>query len=62
MVSQSHGSHQKFFEEVNDGGDKIVDEYTYVQYLDPAVYKERMVKHWDTSTQRRTLRNLLTLV
>ncbi|XP_023326029.1 probable glucan 1,3-beta-glucosidase A isoform X1 [Eurytemora carolleeae] len=38
----------KFFEEVNDGGDKIVDEYTYAQYLDPAVYKERMVKHWDT--------------
>lgn len=38
----------KFFEEVNDGGDKIVDEYTYAQYLDPAVYKERMVGHWDT--------------
>ena len=25
-----------------------MDEYTYAQYLDPVVYKERMVKHWDT--------------
>jgi len=37
-----------FFEEVNNGGDSIVDEYTYAQYLDPVVYKERMVNHWNT--------------
>jgi len=48
----------KFFEEVNDGGDKIVDEYTYAQYLDPAVYKERMVKHWGTFYTREDFEKL----
>jgi len=38
----------KFFEDVNEGGDKIVDEYTYAQYLDREKYMSRMVNHWDT--------------
>jgi len=37
-----------FFEEVNDGGDMIVDEYTYAQYLDADTYQQRMVNHWNT--------------
>merc|ERR1711892_480557 len=38
------------FEEVNYGEnlDKIVDEYTYAELVDPAFYKERMKVHWDT--------------
>ena len=37
---------------------QIVDEYTYAQYLDPATYKERMVKHWDTFYQKEDFEKL----
>jgi len=39
-----------FFEEVNIGDllDKIVDEWTYAEYLDEDVYKERMIGHWSS--------------
>jgi len=40
----------KLFEEVNVGEnlDKIVDEYTYAEYVDPQFYQERLTRHWDT--------------
>ena len=52
----------KLFEEVNnfiynyhlsqvnvgDNLDKIVDEYTYAELVDPDFYKERLRMHWDT--------------
>jgi len=40
----------KLFEEVNIGDnlDKIVDEYTYAELVDPDFYKERLRTHWDT--------------
>ena len=52
----------KLFEEVNnfiynyhlsqvnvgDNLDKIVDEYTYAELVDPDFYKERLHTHWDT--------------
>ena len=52
----------KLFEEVNnfiynyhlsqvnvgDNLDKIVDEYTYAELVDPDFYKERLRTHWDT--------------
>ena len=39
-----------FFEAVNVGElqDKIVDEWTYAELLDPFVYKTRMQGHWST--------------
>jgi len=42
------------FEEVNYGEnlDKIVDEYTYAELVDPAFYKERMKVHWDSFVQK----------
>jgi len=42
------------FEEVNYGEnlDKIVDEYTYAQYVDPVFYKERLKLHWNSFVQR----------
>ena len=60
----SHGSHQsslkrckvinfflcKILSQVNVGDnlDKIVDEYTYAELVDPDFYKERLRTHWDT--------------
>jgi len=43
-----------FFEEVNVGDlkDKVVDEYTYAELLDPVVYKARMIGHWSTFVQK----------
>ena len=39
-----------FFEAVNVGDlrDKVVDEWTYAELLDPMVYKARMLGHWNT--------------
>merc|ERR1719187_663178 len=39
-----------FYEAVNVGElqDKIVDEWTYAEYLDPNEYQENMKNHWDT--------------
>jgi len=48
----------KMFEDVNNGGDSIVDEYTYAQYLDPEVYKERMVNHWSTFYSKQDFEKL----
>ena len=38
------------FEEVNYGDnlDKIVDEYTYADIVDPDFYRARLKLHWDT--------------
>ena len=33
---------------VGDNLDKIVDEYTYAELVDPDFYKERLRTHWDT--------------
>ena len=33
---------------VGDNLDKIVDEYTYAELVDPDFYKERLCTHWDT--------------
>ena len=33
---------------VGDNLDKIVDEYTYAELVDPDFYKERLHTHWDT--------------
>ena len=40
----------KFFKEVNVGEnlDKIVDEWTHAEYLDPESYMDRMVGHWSS--------------
>lgn len=47
------------FEEVNEvAGEnrgKIVDEYTYAQYVDPVFYQERMNRHWDEFYQKSDL-------
>merc|ERR1711970_478837 len=42
------------FEEVNYGDnlDKIVDEYTYAEIVDPDFYKSRLKLHWDTFVTR----------
>ena len=42
------------FEEVNvgDNADKIVDEYTYAQYLEEDFYKGRLKLHWDSFVTR----------
>jgi len=38
------------FEEVNYGDnlDKVVDEYTYAELVDPIFYRERLKLHWDS--------------
>ena len=43
-----------FFEEMNVGElkDKVVDEWTYAELLDPLVYKARMIGHWSTFVQK----------
>ena len=33
---------------IGDNLDKIVDEYTYAELVDPDFYKERLRTHWDT--------------
>ena len=33
--------------------DKIVDEYTYAQYLQPEFYRQRLRLHWDSFLSRR---------
>merc|ERR1711915_154368 len=44
----------KLFEEANVGEnlDKIVDEYTYAQFLDPEFYKGRLKLHWDSFVRK----------
>merc|ERR1712227_402174 len=48
-----------FFEAVNVGElqDKVVDEWTYAELLDPVVYKSRMLGHWSTFVMRSLLRS-----
>ena len=50
-----------FFEEVNVGEllDKIVDEWTYAEYLDLDLYTERMVGHWNTFVTRGDFEKLV---
>ena len=50
-----------FFEAVNVGElvDKVVDEWTYAELLDPMVYQSRMVGHWSTFVQKSHLEELV---
>lgn len=50
-----------FFEEVNVGDllDKIVDEWTYAEFLDADTYLERMVNHWSSFVTREDLEKLV---
>eukprot|EP00091_Calanus_sinicus_P018545 TRINITY_DN4273_c0_g1_i3.p1 TRINITY_DN4273_c0_g1~~TRINITY_DN4273_c0_g1_i3.p1 ORF type:complete len:455 (-),score=140.35 TRINITY_DN4273_c0_g1_i3:20-1384(-) len=49
-----------YFEEVNIGDlqDKIVDEWTYAEFLDIDTYLERMINHWSTFVTREDLEKL----
>jgi len=49
-----------FFEEVSVGEnlDKIVDEWTYAEYLDIDTYLERMINHWSSFVTREDLEKL----
>ena len=51
-----------FFEAVNVGSlqDKVVDEWTYAELLDPVVYKNRMLGHWSTFVVRSHFEELAT--
>merc|ERR1712227_917527 len=46
-----------FFEELNVGDlqDQIVDEWTLAEKLEPQVYQERMLSHWNTFVSRQEL-------
>ena len=50
-----------FFEAVNVGDlqDKVVDEWTYAELLDPVVYKSRMLGHWSTFVARSHFEELV---
>merc|ERR1712218_257329 len=50
-----------FFEAVNVGElqDKVVDEWTYAELLDPVVYKNRMLGHWSTFVTKSHMEELL---
>ena len=50
-----------FFEAVNVGDlqDKVVDEWTYAELLDPVVYKSRMLGHWSTFVERSHFEELV---
>jgi len=50
-----------FFEAVNVGElvDKVVDEWTYAELLDPIVYKNRMLGHWATFVQKSHFEELV---
>jgi len=50
-----------FFEEVNVGEllDKIVDEWTYAEYLDVDTYLERMIGHWSSFVTREDFEKLV---
>merc|ERR1719402_690660 len=50
-----------YFEEVSVGEnlDKIVDEWTYAEFLDLDTYQERMVGHWDGFVSRQDLELLV---
>ena len=50
-----------FFEAVNVGDlqDKVVDEWTYAELLDPVVYKSRMLGHWSTFVVRSHFEELV---
>ena len=51
-----------FFEAVNVGDlqDKVVDEWTYAELLDPVVYKNRMLGHWSTFVVKSHFEELAT--
>ena len=51
-----------FFEAVNVGDlqDKVVDEWTYAELLDPVVYKNRMLGHWSTFVAKSHFEELAT--
>jgi len=48
------------FEEVNVGENhlKVVDEYTYAQYVDPVFAKERLERHWNEFYQQSDIEAL----
>jgi len=50
-----------FFEAVNVGElqDKVVDEWTYAELLDPVVYKNRMLGHWSTFVTKSHMEELV---
>ena len=50
-----------FFEAVNVGElqDKVVDEWTYAELLDPMVYKNRMLGHWSTFVTKSHMEELV---
>ena len=50
------------FEAVNVGDlqDKIVDEWTYAELLEPDVYRNRMLGHWSTFVVRSHFQELAT--
>ena len=50
-----------YFEEVNVGDlvDKIVDEWTYAEFLDIDTYLERMINHWSTFVTSQDLEKLV---
>ena len=50
-----------FFEAVNVGDlkDRVVDEWTYAELLDPVVYKSRMLGHWSTFVVRSHFEELV---
>ena len=37
---------------VGENLDKIVDEYTYAELVEPELYKESLKTHWDTFVTR----------
>ena len=51
-----------FFEAVNVGDlqDKVVDEWTYAELLEPDVYRNRMLGHWSTFVVRSHFQELAT--
>ena len=51
-----------FFEAVNVGDlqDKVVDEWTYAELLDPVVYRNRMLGHWSTFVVKSHFEELAT--
>ena len=50
-----------FFEDVNVGDlvDKVVDEWTYAELLDPFVYHNRMLGHWSTFVTKSHMEELV---
>jgi len=50
-----------FFEAVNVGDlqDKVVDEWTYAELLDPFVYQSRMLGHWSTFVTKSHFQELV---